>query len=106
MSRKEKENPSTTVFFTEADKTTSVHFMKQVGAVSDMCKDLPVYDFYKGTELDNEKRFVSEIPRQMLRITYDFVGKEIPAGIPSGKKIIVRSSFRGTTYEIHVIVKW
>ena len=108
MSRHEKDkNPSTTVFFTVDDikLKQSTNFMKQLKNDIDMCneKELPVYDFYKGTELDNEKRFVSEIPRQMLRIAYDWVLKEYKNN--KNNKIITKTSFRGTTYEIIVILK-
>lgn len=105
MSREKEKNPCVTVFFTADDINNPAHFMKQLDLINEMCKEkeLFVYDYYKDRELENEKRFVSEVPRQMLRIAYDWVLKDYKHN--QNKKIVTKTFFRGTTYEIIVMVK-
>ena len=93
---------STTVFFTEEDIQDSSHFMRQVHKVREMCQNIPFYNYYTADELENEKRFIGEIPRQMLRIAYDSVMKEI---FLNPKKVVSKTSFRGNFYEIIVLIK-
>ena len=93
--------PSVIVSFTKGESYDT--YMKQVDIVKEMCKDIIVYDFYQGKELENEERFISEIPRQMLKISYDLVLKDLHH---CPKKIISKSSFRGINYEIIVILRY
>lgn len=98
----EKDVKSVTVFFTGDDLNNATHFMRQVDKVREMCQEIKPQEYHQGVELENERRFVGEIPRQMLRIAYDTVMKEI---FHKPKKVVSKTSFRGNLYEIIVLFK-
>jgi hypothetical protein len=100
---------SACVSFTKDDLNSSTRFMEQLPIV--MMMFLKLNEDYDDDEKKDEfilydPSFIADIPRQALRIAYDWTLKEIPSNRAKSQfKLMTKTFFKGTTYEILVEAK-